>query len=252
MITKEQLPMVLDHPLFDQGGQKVGEVKHIFFDEVTSRPEWLCIKTGLFGMRETFVPLRDAEVVQDHVEVPYDKDRIKNAPNVDVDEGYLSPEQEQELYRYYGLPREPSGEAGDLSRESAGRGGTRPAEPGMTRSEEQLRIGREARESGHARLRKYVVTEEQQVNVPVSHEEVRVEREPIAEKDRGRTTGDLGEAEQEVTLHEERPTVAKETVPKEQVRMTKEQVTHEEPVSEEVRKERIEAEGDTDERGRGF
>jgi uncharacterized protein (TIGR02271 family) len=264
MITREQIPMVLDHPVFDTTGQKVGEVKHVFLDDTTNRPEWLCVRTGLFGTRETFVPLHDAELVQDHVEVPYDKERIKDAPSVDIDAGgNLSANQERELYRHYGIDwgqawqqaNEPAQggwahTAGERERERMG-GFTDDA---MTRSEEQLHVGTEAYESGRARLRKYVVTEEQQVSVPVTHEEVRVEREPItdANRDAALSGPEITEAEHEVVLHEERPTVSKTTVPKERVRMTTEQVTGEEVVSEEVRKERIEAEGDTGESGRTF
>ncbi len=51
----------------------------------------------------------------------------------------------------------------------------------MTRSEEQLRVGTERVEAGRARLRKYVTTETETRTVPVSHEEVRVEREPITD-----------------------------------------------------------------------
>ncbi|MEV4062132.1 PRC-barrel domain-containing protein [Nonomuraea dietziae] len=109
MITQEQIPAVLDHDVYDANGAKIGEVKHLFLDEATGRPEWLCVKTGLFGTKESFVPMRDAELVTDHVEVPYDKDRVKDAPNVDVDAGgYLSAEEERELYRYYGMDWESS------------------------------------------------------------------------------------------------------------------------------------------------
>uniref|UniRef100_UPI0024369CA0 YsnF/AvaK domain-containing protein n=1 Tax=Arthrobacter sp. JCM 19049 TaxID=1460643 RepID=UPI0024369CA0 len=101
-------------------------------------------------------------------------------------------------------------------------------------------------ETGRARLRKYVVTENVTTTVPVSHEEVRVEREPITDADAAGTVrgGELGEEEQEVTLHAERPVVDKEAVPVEKVRLDTETVTDEEKVTEQVRKERIEAEGD--------
>jgi uncharacterized protein (TIGR02271 family) len=55
----------------------------------------------------------------------------------------------------------------------------------MTRSEEHLRVGTQTLEVGWTRLRKYVVTEQEQVTVPVSHEEVRIEHEPITEANRG-------------------------------------------------------------------
>lgn len=50
----------------------------------------------------------------------------------------------------------------------------------LVRNEEHLNVGTERVETGQARLRKYVVTETETVEVPVSHEEVRVERTPIS------------------------------------------------------------------------
>ena len=117
----------------------------------------------------------------------------------------------------------------------------------MTRSEEEVRVGTTRRETGRARLRKYVVTENVTETVPVQREEVRIEREPItdANVDDAHSDGpDISEEEHEVTLHAEEPVVEKRTVPKERVRMERDTVTDEETVSEEVRKERIEPEGD--------
>jgi uncharacterized protein (TIGR02271 family) len=101
------------------------------------------------------------------------------------------------------------------------------------------------REAGRVRLRKYVVTEQVTQTVPVSHEELRIEREPItdANRDAAMTGGEITEEENEIVLHEERPVVQKEVVPVERVRLDKETVTNEETVTEEVRKERIEEEG---------
>lgn len=123
----------------------------------------------------------------------------------------------------------------------------------MTRSEERLHVGTENRESGRARLRKYVVTENVTKTVPVQREEVRVEREPITDANRGDALDGpaISEEEHEVTLHEERPVVEKEAVPVERVRLDKETVTDEQTVSEEVRKEEIETDG-TDDTRRGI
>jgi uncharacterized protein (TIGR02271 family) len=122
----------------------------------------------------------------------------------------------------------------------------------MTRSEEQLHVGTETREAGRARLRKYVVTENVTQTVPVSHEEVRLEREPITDANRGEAYDGpaISEEEHEVTLHAERPVVEKEAVPVERVRLDKETVTGTETVSGDVRKEEIEIEG-ADETRRG-
>ena len=105
-------------------------------------------------------------------------------------------------------------------------------------------------QTGRVRLRKYVVTETVEQSVPVSHEEVRVEHEPITEANRGAAMSgpEISEAEHEVTLYAERPVVEKETVPVERVRLSKERITGEETVSGEIRKEHIETEDDTDPR----
>ena len=116
----------------------------------------------------------------------------------------------------------------------------------MTRSEEQLRVGTERRESGRARMRKYIVTEQQTVTVPVSHDEVRLEREPITDANRGAAESgpDLSEEEHEVVLTEERPVVQKDTVPVERVRLDTEQVTENQQVTEDVRHEEITTDDD--------
>ena len=116
----------------------------------------------------------------------------------------------------------------------------------MTRSKEQLRVGTETREAGRARLRKHVVTEQQNVTVPVSREEVTVEREPITDANRGaaRSGPAISEEEHEVTLRAERPVVEKEAVPVERVRLGKQTHTEHETVGGEVRKEQIEVDTD--------
>jgi len=111
----------------------------------------------------------------------------------------------------------------------------------MTRSEERLVAGTRTEEAGKARLRKYVVTEQQQVTVPVTREEVTLDREPITDGNVGSALDGpaISEEEHEVTLHAERPVVETEAVPVERVRLGKETVTDEERVQGEVRKEQI-------------
>ncbi|HSA51526.1 MAG TPA: PRC and DUF2382 domain-containing protein [Yinghuangia sp.] len=246
MITREQISTVLEHPVFDTEGNKIGDAKNVFIDDVTGEPEWVSVKTGLFGASESFVPIRQASVVEDHLEVPYPKDTVKDAPNVDVEAGgHLSEDEEHRLYEHYGIDWDAAWQqaapAGPRETETPGP----PADDAMTRSEERMHVGTERREAGRVRLRKYVVTEEQQVTVPVSHEEVRVEREPITDANRAEamTGEDISEAEHEVVLHEERPVVETRAEPVERVRMTTEERTEQETVTGKVRKERIEAEG---------
>lgn len=113
----------------------------------------------------------------------------------------------------------------------------------MVRSEERLDVGTERVQTGKARLRKHVVTENVTKTVPVEREEVRLERVPVDENDTV-DDGDLGDAEAAVTLTEERVTVDKETVPVEKVKLGTETVTEDQEVSEEVRKEQIDSDVD--------
>jgi uncharacterized protein (TIGR02271 family) len=120
----------------------------------------------------------------------------------------------------------------------------------MTLSEERLNVGTERVEAGRARLRKYVVTENVTETVPVSHEEVRVQREPITDANIGNAMDGpaISEEEHEVTLHAERPVVEKEAVPVERVRLDTETVTGQEQVTDTVRKEQVDTDGTTDTR----
>jgi uncharacterized protein (TIGR02271 family) len=116
----------------------------------------------------------------------------------------------------------------------------------VVRSEEELTVGTEQAGRGRAGVRKRVETEQVERTVPVEREELRVEREPIPASERGRAG--LGEDEQTIELHEERPVVDKQVVPKERIRVGKEVVTDEEQISEEVRKEAVDI--DDPDRGR--
>ena len=261
MFTQEEVQNLTGATAYDQAGQKVGQVATIYQDQTTGEPEWLTVKTGLFGMKETFVPLALARVRRDReVELAADKDTITSAPKIDPD-GELSQVEEEQLYSHYGQrygePGSRGGPAGTSGQamtdayggpDAQGHDTSGPTtDEAMTRSEERMRVGTSTEETGRARLRKYVVTETVQQSVPVSHEEVRLEREPVTEANIGQATDgpEISEEEHEVTLRAERPVVEKEAVPVERVRLAKEQVTGEETVSGEVRKEQIETDGNT-------
>ena len=234
----------------DHDGEKIGTIDEIYADADTGKPEWLAVKTGLFGMKLSFVPIAEATETGGGVRVPYDNQQVKDAPAVESDHE-LSQDEEANLYRHYGLgyseARSDSGLPRGSGRDTVGHDTSGPTtDDAMTRSEEELRVGKASRERGRARLRKYVVTEQVQQTVPVQREEVRVEREPITEGNLDDATDGpaISEEEHEVVLHEEEVVTEKRTVPKERVRMEKDTVTDERQVSEEVRKEQIEAEGD--------
>ena len=237
--------------LFGPGEEKIGEIADVYLDRQTHQPEWLAVKTGLFGTNLSFVPISEASGGGDGVTVPFDKAKVKDAPNAEAD-GELSEEEERRLYEHYGLAWGEFDYQRDYDdREPVGRDTSGPTtDDAMTRSEEELRVGKTSRETGRARLRKYVVTEEVQTTVPVQREEVRIEREPITDANVDRATDGpaISEEEHEVVLHEETAVVDKEVVPKERVRLDKDVTTEQQRVSEEVRKEQIDLDGDADRR----
>ncbi|RZS79414.1 uncharacterized protein (TIGR02271 family) [Motilibacter rhizosphaerae] len=105
MFTQEQAPTVLGGTLYGAGGEKIGKIGQIFVDDESGRPEWVTVHTGLFGTHETFVPVAQGELNGNDLTVPFSKDQIKGAPNVDPENGHLGESSEDELYRYYGLSR---------------------------------------------------------------------------------------------------------------------------------------------------
>ncbi len=300
MIGTETLDRVIGKDVYDEAGQKIGSASEVYLDDETGQPEWVTVRTGLFGTKESFVPIRDADLTDDGVRVPVSKERVKDAPKIDTD-GHLSPQEEQELYRYYGMGTGTTGQAG-MGRTDTGRTENRTTEmnledtsgrhmagtgtvgtagtagagmtdrdtdtnrhgtvghdtsgpttdDAMTRSEERMTVGTTAEESGRARLRKYVVSENVTQSVPVTREEVRVEREPITDANVGNAMDGpaISEEEHEVTLHSERAVVDKEAVPVERVRLDKDTVTEQQQVSENLRKEEIEVQGATDDNRR--
>ncbi|WP_433858410.1 PRC-barrel domain-containing protein [Streptomyces kronopolitis] len=117
----------------DTDGVKVGKVQQVYRDDATNDPEWITVRTGLFGMKETFIPLAGATRTGDELHVPHDKHTIKAAPRIDVD-GHLDPSEETELYRHYGMPRpgvtgpqDPPETAGEVPDTGAAASRPRPA-----------------------------------------------------------------------------------------------------------------------------
>jgi uncharacterized protein (TIGR02271 family) len=275
MLTRENIENLLNRggDVIAADGERIGSIGQLYADDDTGEPTWVTVRTGLFGTHESFVPVDGARAEGDDLVVPYTKDHVKDAPRVDTD-GHLEPDEEDRLYAHYEREaRTVSGTGYDANRDIADRdvdyagdadlnAGTRAesavgrdtsgptTDDAMTRSEERLNVGTERQAAGRVRLRKYVTTENVTRTVPVEREEVRLEREPITEANRGAAMSgpDISEEEHEVTLHEERPVVEKETVPVERVRLDKDVVTDDVTVNEQVRKERIETDGMDDTR----
>ncbi|WP_441248670.1 PRC and DUF2382 domain-containing protein [Kitasatospora sp. McL0602] len=92
---------LIGHKAVDRNGDKIGTVDEVYLDDATGEPEWAAVRTGIFG-RDAFVPLTTSEFSGAELKVPYDKSLIKDSPDFGVGQ-HLSPAQELQLYRYYGL-----------------------------------------------------------------------------------------------------------------------------------------------------
>jgi stress response protein YsnF len=236
--TIEQLSELRGTPVYSSDGEKIGDVEEIFYDYSTRQPEWIGIGTGFFGTKRVLVPVEGASGNAEAFTVAYTKDQVKDSPDIDSDE--ISQETEQEIYSYYGLGYSERRSESGLPEGTPGRAGHED-EASVTRSEEELQVGKRATESGQARLRKWVESEPAEVDVELRQETARVTREQI---DHPVDEGELGEDEVEMTLRKEQPVVQKQTVAKERVGLEKDVDVERETVRDEVRKERVEVEGD--------
>ena len=342
MLTTEQIDRLLSQGanVLSGDGEKIGSIGQVFVDNEAGQPSWVTVRTGLFGMSESFVPLEGARLEGNDIVVPYNKNQVKDAPRIDADRP-LEPAEEDRLYQHYRMDtggtysdaetadaasttrqdttgtdrtetrdatgtagygatdadraqtRDATGTAGydatdadrAQTRDATGTAGygtatstTDAATPPTTRQDaagtdrtgthdatgtagygttapaaDAARAAASAPQetgtdrtetrdaTGRGRLRKYVTTETVTRTVPVQREEVRIEREPIAEEDRGEVSN-RPDSDDEVILHEERVIVTKETVPVERVRIVTETVADEVTIREKVHKEHFDGE----------
>ena len=199
--TTDQAVEMRGRELVDRDGDRIGKIEEIYLDNETGKIEWAAVKTGLFGGRQTFVPLREATATDELVRVPYEKTHVKQAPNVEPT-GQLSQQEEEQLYAHFGLEyskqRSSSGlpeggvagrsadeagspqsaatpEAGDGDEETSRRAGG--GDGFGDEADQRVERADERPAGGSLRLRKYVVTEHVTQTVPVQREEVRLERD---------------------------------------------------------------------------
>jgi len=253
-------------PAYASDGAMIGDVDAIYYDNETRQPEWLGIVTGFVATRRVLAPVQGVELDERGVRLAQTRERVLESPPVDGDE--IDEATVQELYTHYGVsPAPPADPEPDLAPERAFVDEPEPAleeaaydeadttadvppevteirPPGVaesvTRSEEELVVGKSRVEAGRVRLRKWVETEPVAVDVELQRETVRVVREPLDQPVEG---AEIGEAEIEVRLKAEQPVVQKQTVAKERILLEKDVELGVETVRDEVRKERVEIEG---------
>jgi hypothetical protein len=125
--------------IVDRDGTTVGTISEFYLDRETGSPTWALVNTGLFGATQTFVPLVHATEISDGLQVPYEKNHIKDTPKVDLHDE-LSPNEEAELFAHYGVEYQPSPD-------------TEPAEgsaaPGSAEGSVEAGPGSDERSVGH-------------------------------------------------------------------------------------------------------
>lgn len=107
MIATPDIDQIIGAEAVDPNNDRIGKVSQIYVDADTDQPTWASVRTGLFGLSESLVPLDNATWDQEQLHVLVEKAQVKDAPRVDPD-AEISPEEQERLYRYYGL----SGSAG--------------------------------------------------------------------------------------------------------------------------------------------
>jgi hypothetical protein len=196
--SQEMYASWVGHTAYDPDGNKLGSIQDIYFDDESDQPAWITVKTGLFGRKASFAPLDGARTTDsgDDLVVAYSQDQVKDAPNIDAD-GALSADEEQRLYEHYGRPFGQPDRSADRGQPDRDLG--RERDPGRDRDEPAAdrpeagadpKAGGGTSDPGGLRLRKYTVTEERTVKVPVEREEVRLEGDPDADTGSGPRQGE--------------------------------------------------------------
>jgi uncharacterized protein (TIGR02271 family) len=237
------------YEVYDRNGEKIGKVDDLFINE-SDQPEYIGVKMGFLGLEGTsLIPWELTRVdEQGHrIEVSVDKAQVKEGPSFNDDED-ITPEYEHEVRSYYSV-----GDSSQESAELADRGAYGDYygdedELRVQRTEEELRVGTREREAGALKVRKRVRTDREQISVPTRHEEVSVERVPV--EGREASEAEIGEDEVVMPVTEEEVVVEKRPVVKEEIRIRKDVVEEEEVVEEDVRKEEVDVEDRTTRRNR--
>ncbi len=102
MLNEEHAQLLRGRDMLDRDGKPIGEISEVFVDDRTGEPTWVSVKTGWFGLSESFVPLNKVQWSDDRVQAAYDAATVKDAPRYPADQP-LTPRDEDTLYTHYGL-----------------------------------------------------------------------------------------------------------------------------------------------------
>jgi len=220
----------------DKEGKQLGQINKILSDDETQKPEWAVVTSGWLG-KEKPVPLAGARLEGNRVVTNISKDQVASAPDVKHTNS-LTPDEEAALFQHYGIAY--GGET--VTAESGGPiSGTKQSTERMPLHEEQLTAKKQTVQTGEARIGKEVVTEQKQIDVPVTHEEAYIERRPVEKRP---AESEIGQGEVRVPLMAEQASADKRTVVTEEVKVGKRPVQETQQISETVRREEPRLEGE--------
>jgi hypothetical protein len=142
-----------NYAVYSRDGDKIGCIEYLYVGEQSQAPEWIGLGIGFFGTKRVLVPAEGASITADRVTVPYTRDQVKDAPDIDSD--VIDPETERRLYSYYSKVgwADTDDLAGIMKHEA------------VTTSEEEPRVSKREKELGRLRIHKSVEMED--VEVPV-------------------------------------------------------------------------------------
>jgi hypothetical protein len=169
-ITVDELREIRNAPVYTAEGEEFGHVGEIWYDEDTREARYLKVGRGALGLRAVCVPVQGGTVRDDGFQVPYGREQLESSPEFGEDED-LTDEREREFSMYYG--------GGDVARERDTN--VSDADAAITRSEEEIQVGKRDVEAGQVRLNKWVETEPVEMDVDLRRETAHVTREPIDE-----------------------------------------------------------------------
>ena len=87
--------------LVDRTGERIGRLEDVYYDVETEEPQFGTVKEGVFTHHLTFVPLAGVRVSPDHIQITASKDQVRTAPNMELQGGELSQEDEKTLYHHF-------------------------------------------------------------------------------------------------------------------------------------------------------
>jgi hypothetical protein len=161
----------------DSDGNKIGEIKDIYYDDVSGRPEWVEVSTGMTS--RGIAPINGA-AIREHDDDDADQDlmlavtkaQIKDAPNVDKADSHLSVQDEQDLYRHYGF------DWGNRSDKDFGYGKDKWAAPRFDKDYDRSKLGAVGNVGVEDRgtVEAEATIRNQDVNVTQSTEKVRLRK----------------------------------------------------------------------------